>query len=61
MMQYKNAGEDNQRLKIDLKSSGEELGAVRQEASNLQRMVEVLNKKLRQSEERRVEVCVCVC
>lgn len=40
----------------DLKAAEEELSAARQESSNLQRMVEVLNKKLRQSDERRLDV-----
>lgn len=55
VLQNRNAGEDNHRLKQDLKSVSDELGSAQTETTNLQRMVEVLNKKLRQSEDKRIE------
>lgn len=54
-LQLRNGAEDNAKLRTELKSAEDELGAARAEATGLQRAVEVLNKKLRQSEERRIE------
>ncbi len=46
------SGSDRQ----ELKTIEEELASAKTEAANLQRAVEVVNKKLRQSEEKRLEV-----
>ena len=43
--------------KQELKAADDELTVAKTEVTTLQRAVEVVNKKLRQSEERRVEVC----